>query len=218
MKILINNQEQENIKAIQVDDYFVIVDTKAEIKNNDYYHIPVIKGNSISKYNEEKHFNEQPCISLANLKATKIIASTERIDSTIPLIAFRELSLDNLAKESTNNQKFANGLHEKLVAEIYYKRSYSKAKSSDKKYTEQDILNVIQFTKNLSYINGSKPQYLFSNNDVLSQFQSLNQPKLPDVINLRTEWTVSHTDSSLNLDYKLKTTSTPDGEIVEITI
>jgi len=34
-------------------------------------------GYAIKQYNSEKHFNEEPCITLANLKAKKVIATTD---------------------------------------------------------------------------------------------------------------------------------------------
>ena len=215
MKILINEQKQENIKAIQINDYFVIVDIKAEIKIDDFY----INSKTVLKCSEVEKRNS----------CYKIIASTKRIDSSIPLIVFKEQTVDELAKFKYLMEE-SNSTMNMITTEKRksYVEGYNKAISSDKKYTEEDILNAIQFTKNLSYMDGTKPQYLFSSSDILSQFQSLNQPKLPDVINLEmeeikgiiidgiSEESIKNAiDISVNI---LKTTSTLDGEIIEITI
>jgi len=50
-----------------------------EIKDGDWYLFPLFKkGYSLKQYNSEQHFNEEPCITLANLKAKKIILTTDQ--------------------------------------------------------------------------------------------------------------------------------------------
>ena len=195
MKILINNQEQDNIKAIQIDDYFVIVDTKANTFKNC---IRVTSNNNLNwrpkivkdiGYNLGYNTLKGEPFFYENTNFYNIIASTKRIDSTIPLIVFKEQNVEELAENYVLELIESKAIkdYEKSWMREVFKYIYNQAKSSDKKYIEKDILDVIQFTKDLSYMNGTKPQYLFSNKDILSRFQSLNQTKLPDVINLQVE-------------------------------
>jgi len=62
-----------DLRAIQVDDYWVMVDTKAEIKENNFcirdFDNSMVKINSQSDHNHYKHF--------------KIVASTKFIDKSI---------------------------------------------------------------------------------------------------------------------------------------
>jgi len=60
-----------------VQHLYIINDDK--IENGDWYYHPVIKGNSIVQYFEEKHFSNDSSISLANLKAKKIISTTNSL-------------------------------------------------------------------------------------------------------------------------------------------
>ena len=51
-----------------------------EIGEGDWYCYLSYKGDyKLKQYNEEKHFNEDPCITLANLKAKKVIARQSQI-------------------------------------------------------------------------------------------------------------------------------------------
>ena len=50
------------------------------IEEGDWYCYLSYKGDyKLNQYNEEKHFNEDPCITLANLKAKKVIARQSQI-------------------------------------------------------------------------------------------------------------------------------------------
>ena len=192
MKILINNKEQENIKDIQVDDYFVIIDVKAKIEQLNYalfnnkqivQCIKCVLGNYTWS---ESLIGNNHSHSLFN----KIIASTKRIDSTIPLIVFKEQTVKELVKNYITNfvPKYSsdNGGSVKRA----FIEGYNQAKSSDKKYTEEDVLKIVKFVE-LYQTDGSK--FLFSKKgttptEELNKFiESLNQPKLPDVINLQVE-------------------------------
>ena len=202
MKILINNQEQENIKAIKVDDYFVIVDLTAPLGNIIHEDISGI----FSPY-ETGDFVENPkCI----------IASTKRIDSAIPLIVFKEQTVEELVEKEIISM---GGINRQNTLLNYFRggfiKGYNQAKSSDKNYTEEDMEAAVCFGKTLERFKDD--EFKDSDDEEWSGFlHDLNQLKLPDVINLRTEWDISHTERTL--DYKLITTSTPEGEIIEITI
>ena len=133
----------------------------------------------------------------------KIWCTTKRIDSKIPLIVFKEQTVEELAIEyskmyATENKK----------AELGYVSGYNTARSSDKKYTEENIETAFlegMFTEDSSKTVNECIEFLI---------QKLNQPNLPDVINLEME------EIELIYDYaqRLKTTSTPEGEIIEITV
>ena len=51
-----------------------------KIEEGDWYCYLSYKGDyKLNQYNEEKHFNEDPCVTLANLKAKKVIARQSQI-------------------------------------------------------------------------------------------------------------------------------------------
>jgi hypothetical protein len=57
----------------------IYITSDEKIKEGDWYLFPLYKiGYSIKCYNSEQHFNQEPCISLANLKAKKIILTTDQ--------------------------------------------------------------------------------------------------------------------------------------------
>ena len=66
----INDNNKQNIYITTSDE---------EIKEGDWYIFPLYKkGFSIKRYNSVEHFSKEPCISLANLKAKKIILTTDQ--------------------------------------------------------------------------------------------------------------------------------------------
>lgn len=66
----------KNIHKINNNIY---ITSDLEIKEKDWYLFPLFKGGcEIKQYNSEKHFAQEPCISLANLKAKKIILTTDQ--------------------------------------------------------------------------------------------------------------------------------------------
>jgi hypothetical protein len=208
MEILINNIKQDNIRAIKLYDYFVVVDTKAEIKENDFV------------YYKSKIFailrGDNELFNLAN----KIIASTKFIDKTIPVIKFIEQSVEDFNLE--NSQKFAEKYFDnlkkkypqggqikidnilsvlKVGVECGYKfgKKYQ-AKSSDKKYTEEEAKIIWKAGQEYWKTSGNSITF-----EELTE-KLKNQSKLPDVINLEMD------------GEKLKTKSTPEGEVIEIKI
>lgn len=57
----------------------IYITNDEEIKEGDWYIFPLYKkGFSIKRYNSVEHFSKEPCISLANLKAKKIILTTDQ--------------------------------------------------------------------------------------------------------------------------------------------
>jgi len=57
----------------------IYITSDEEIKKGDWFLFPLFKkGYKIKKYNSEKHFAQEPCISLTNLKAKKIILTTDQ--------------------------------------------------------------------------------------------------------------------------------------------
>ena len=61
--------------------------------------------------------------------------------------------LTNLSIKATKEQKFANGLHEEVVAQIYYRRGFNAHKElvKDKLFTIEDIINVIRMARECDY-------------------------------------------------------------------
>jgi hypothetical protein len=85
MKILINGKKQNYIKAIQLNDHWVVVDTKAEIKKDDY----VYKINHSHTFIFFVHNDIlADCYNRNKDNYHKIIASTKFIDKSIPVIKF----------------------------------------------------------------------------------------------------------------------------------
>jgi oligoribonuclease NrnB/cAMP/cGMP phosphodiesterase (DHH superfamily) len=206
--VSVNGEIVENLKTVKVKDYWIIINTE------DNYQ--------------------------------KIIASTKFIDKSIPVIKFIEQSVEDFNLE--NSQKFAEKYFDnlkkkypqggqikidnilsvlKVGVECGYKfgKKYQ-AKSSDKKYTEKQLEDAITIAFDISeygIFNSERDKY---KNKII---QSLNQSKLPDVINLEAEeycQLLKSKNTSLCLRcqflhpecYKLKTKSTPEGEIIEIKI
>ena len=220
MKILINNKEQnpETIKAIQVDDYLVFVNDYTNINFNSFWiYINKLSGfidivstkNSLPKswferlHDKSQYFN--------------IVASTKRIDKSIPLIFFKEQTVEELAEI---NSSCIENVHQKIQFKVGFITGFVLAKYSGNKYNEDDLKNAIKMAKGI----GTGAYIIPSENTII---QSLNQPKLPDVINLEMDEYCCDGDkitelcNSMNCTkskFKLKTTSTPEGEIIEITI
>ena len=234
MKILINNKEQdaETIKTIQVDDYWVIVDKSLKPVFKEYYY----------KYENSKvHLHQDSIPKYHYLKAVKIIASTKRIDKSIPLIVFKEQSVEELANTANgylfNNPKSLNPSGSKALAfDEGFKVGYTKAKSSDKKWNNEDMIHLFTWalenapsaTSHTKMIS-DKEYRNFVMNSLFNKYKALNEPKLPDVINLEMEdcgtldakcigiRTVNSIDT-FDIGYKLKTISTPEGDEIHITI
>jgi hypothetical protein len=69
----------KTMKNIHKINNNIYITSDLEIKEGDWYLFPLFKGGyEIKQYNSEKHFAQEPCISLANLKAKKIILTTDQ--------------------------------------------------------------------------------------------------------------------------------------------
>jgi hypothetical protein len=206
MKILINNKEQDTIKAIQVDDYWVVVDTKDTYYQKNKFVYSLNGGIGFLDRDNEKSYviknnTSDICYEFTYTDSWyKIIASTKFIDKSIPVIKFVEKSVNELAKEYQNSW----GKFEKTEESYYaFIEGFNQAKSSDKKYTEKQLEDAIIMAFDISefgIFRISRDKY---KNRII---QSINESKLPDVINLEME------------DSKLKTKSTPEGEVIEIKV
>lgn len=222
-----------DLKAIQVDDYWIIVDTNAEINNNDYFN---------DKYSNSEVFkmvSKNPTKSVMSFfnpheitDINKIIASTKFIDKSIPVIKFVEQSIEELAEEWYKQKHPEFNINERSVKGFI--EGYNKAKSSDKKYTEGDIKSAFRCgwasreenkTPDLPYLHNDSS---WGERDLENHVQSLNQSKLPETIHLEFE-KESYSDRFKNdkspignpetwgKRYKLKTTiSTEEGSEIII--
>ena len=208
-----------DLKAIQVDDYWVIVDKNAIINSGDYIYHNLLKGGCVitSKY------------SNPNTTAKKIIASTKFIDKSIPVIKFVEQSVEELARDSYNQNKLqADSPIESGTYKCGFIRGYNQVKSSDKKYTLADMEAAACFGKILEKFKDD--EFKLSDNEEWKGFlESLNQPKLPDIIHLEfeeisdiaDEWQISDKTMAMMNNrplYKLKTITTEQGEEIHINI
>jgi hypothetical protein len=239
MKILINNKEQENIKAIKIDDYWIVIDTKAEIKENDFCTSDknIIDIGKI--HNQYTIFNPKTKDDLEKLKSCwKIIASTKFIDKSIPVIKFVECTVEELAEMYAESKSSSIIFKETHIRDFI--AGYMADKSSDKKYTEEDIRLAMKAMNSyksdmqeefIEYNFGVKNSDSLNVDEFIDEFiKCLNQTKFPEVINLEMEeipfvkvsW---ETDEMFeqrknNGDkiLKLKTKSTPEGEVIEIKI
>lgn len=66
-------------KTFNIKPQNIYITSDEEIKEGDWYIFPLYKkGFTIKRYNSVEHFSKEPCISLANLKAKKIILTTDQ--------------------------------------------------------------------------------------------------------------------------------------------
>jgi hypothetical protein len=202
--VSVNGVIVDNLKPIKVDDYWLVFDTKAEIKENDFCTSDknIIDIGKI--HNQYIIFNPKTKDGLEKLKSCwKIIASTRLIDKSIPVIKFVEESVEENA-----------------------------AKYSDKKFTELDIIiirnKLVDILPTGNVDAWDLIQAILEYTKWFDEFtKSLNRPKLPDVINLEMEeipiccklYINCNSNCTISeLDYKLKTKSTLEGEVIEIKI
>jgi hypothetical protein len=201
--VSVNGKIVEHLKPIKINDYWVVV----HISNNN-----------------DKGFY----LMIDNIRDdqwAKIIASTKFIDKSIPIIKFVKCTAEELAEiefpdKTTPGWKDCFSALERNGFVV----GYNANKSSDKKYTEQQVRKVILKAFLLGI---DKDDYSLELEDRI--IQSLNNIEFPDVINLemeKGEWkSKSTTYDQPNREWfekydtpKLKTKSTPEGEIIEILI
>jgi hypothetical protein len=95
--------------------------------------------------------------------------------------------LITLSKEATKNKKFANGLHEEVVAQMYYRKGFKTHQElvKDKLFTVNDMRNM--------FILGGK--HKTQNPDkFLEKMEEIIQSLL-----LKTEWDVEFVDGKIKL-------------------
>jgi len=86
-----------------------------EIKEGDWYCFPLYKsGYAIKQYNSEKHFNEEPSIILANLKAKKIIATTDKS------LSITKIKCNNCKQNLQNAQRKIIGYNAQCNCSVSY--------------------------------------------------------------------------------------------------
>jgi hypothetical protein len=235
MKILINGKEQDNIKAIQVDDYWVIVDTKDTYYQKNKFVYSLNGGIGFLDRENEKSYiiknnTSESCYEFIYTDSwCRIIASTKFIDKSIPVIKFVEQSVKTIEEIFEpfildNGDTYCHNTP-------FLIKQLNQAKSSDKKYTEEDVRKAIMLAQETIYVDlkSDEINHRYNPHEVLNIIQSLNQPKLPSVINLEMEeycQLLKSKNTSLCSRcqflhpecYKLKTKPIPEGEIIEIKI
>jgi hypothetical protein len=186
--VCVNGKTVDSLKPIKikVDDYWIIVDKSNRLKSNYYYDIKynVILNNSF--------------INSSNGDIAYIIASTKFIDKSIPVIKFVEQSVEEIALTL-----YPIELHNSIDINKQKRENFVKYNKFSKSYTEEDLENAITMAFDIAeygIFNSERDKY---KNKII---QSLNQPKLPDVINLEMD------------GGKLRTKPTPEGEVIEIKI
>jgi hypothetical protein len=84
----------------------------------------------------------------------------------LPSLPECEDDVVTLSQNATKNQKFANGLREEQIAQIYFRRGY---KAATKVYSEEDLRKAIEIARDMKYIT-------YSEDEIIS---TVNQPKTP---------------------------------------
>ena len=252
MKILVNNKEQDAIKAIQVDDYWVIVNTKLAPKYLDWCLNNHALNSSSSKYKAIEQCSKNAELNwAANMSYNsgktflrdnyhKIIASTKHIEG-IPLIVFKERSVEELAIDylwkywsymQCPKSVFINNPNEPIEFKRQFDSfidGYNQAKSSDKKWSDEDVLSILYDYDNVDWSKREHKQSIIMLREWLQEkLQSLNQSKLPDILNLEMEEVCKYEGACIKNEclthpcsekiLKLKTISTPEGDKIYITI
>lgn len=89
-----------------------------------------------------------------------------------------EVDLVELSKNTTKGRLFANGFHEEVVAQIYYRKGYNQCieDNKDKRFSEEDLRKVFNMArKHIELgINKVSRAYSYTEDEAIS---SLTQPK-----------------------------------------
>lgn len=223
------------LKAIQVDDYWVIVDLKAEININDFIYdksrysikkcIKIIKQNIF----ENDHLITTKNSGNPRDTYVKIIASTKFIDKSIPVIKFVEQNLEEYVLEHFTKKLNFNNYWKNLLNESTEILDLIKAKFSEKKYTQEDIINAYDEGCNngCSYEsmrqNEDDDAYEYAEANRNGFIEFLNEPILPETIHLEFEDSFKENNETYihssgaegkysTHSKKLKTTTSPEGQ------
>lgn len=132
-KLINNKTKEETICSLVTIDGFNYYVSEGKIKIND----PITD-------NYRVWFWRDDC----SLLGRKKVLCTNNPNIDIPKVIDINI-MDTLAKNTTKEQKFANGLHEKVVAEIYFRKGYNKAKETYK-FTEENMVEFGLFCANFA--------------------------------------------------------------------
>jgi hypothetical protein len=141
--VSVNGKISKSLKPIKIDNFWVVIDTKANIKSSDL--ILNKTDNSIC------NIQLLPNTNLKKLKKyNKIIASTKFIDKCLPIIKFIEYTVEELATNHVEkNKNNFETWKEKEHTRIGFIAGNNAAKSSDKKYTEKDLRKAIKLARQI---------------------------------------------------------------------
>lgn len=122
-----------------INNNLFLIDTEAEIKENDYYIYPTVKpkGYSIDRYSDMAGIENE--ISLGNLKAIKIIAQLNPEFKDIPLMQLPvkpQVDMEKLLQK-----KYPYGSGNCLEKREVYRQALSD--NAGKVYTKEDIIKVL---------------------------------------------------------------------------
>jgi hypothetical protein len=181
-------------RLIKAKEQFLIVSDE-EIKIGDF----VWDG----RYNPQEpdypfyNVEETDDIPAKNFTDKKIIAQQNQID-------FSSLSEEeqkkigwfdkvSLSMESTKHQTFANGQHEEIVAQIYYRKSFQKAQEllSDRMFTIEDMIDFARMCRENDSHKVLKDEELLQTTDLFEQWNKMDQPKSWEI---EIEMDFVHTD------------------------
>jgi hypothetical protein len=131
-----------------------------------------------------KHENHFP-ISIGQRKIIAYQPKGNALELDLPLLPQIVVEDDvvGLSTKATEGQKFANGQHEEIVAQIYFRKGY---KAATKVYSEEDLREAIEYAYNKGVL-----EIDISIDEIISQ--SLKQPKTP-------KWFVAETVCDQCLD------------------
>ena len=152
-------------KIIKTKNYLFIVDD-SEIKAGDLYYLEsVTLKNMILKANESRiATNEKKIIAHLPLNGASVIEGVDLLPSLeddVEKLAVQEIGIDNSIYNISDHESFIKG--------------YNKAKEKYK-YTEEDVRNAIEISKDIKYVT-------FSIDEII---QSIQQPKYPVAFELET--------------------------------
>lgn len=97
----------------------------------------------------------------------------QRLDLSYIKSLFGEVDVVELSKNETKGRVFANGVHEEVVAQMFYRKGYNQCleDNKDKKFTEEDIERAIKYGIGVGNLD------LNANLAVSTFMLSLTQPK-----------------------------------------
>lgn len=132
-------KSMQRLKFELVNGYGVLVDEKGKIEEGDWYLFLTVKGSVIRQYSEKIHFGLEPVISLANLKAKKIIFAEKELNlEGVPTFEWRDFDEDEIAESVLRKQNWDTTIT--LPFNQGFIQGY---KSNPAKYTESDLEDLL---------------------------------------------------------------------------